>query len=84
LDAVVEGMKNLVRDEVPDIYDPALVEMHLEICADAITAAQKTGMVSLRDRLHVFQGQLIARLYQIEVPKGGRIQARATEKHAPS
>lgn len=82
LEAVVEGMKNLVRDDVPDIYDPALVEMHLEICADAITAAQKMGMESLLDRLHVFQGRLIARLYQIEVPKGGRIQARATEKHS--
>jgi hypothetical protein len=40
------------------------------------------GMESLLDRLHVFQGRLIARLYQIEVPKGGRIQARATEKHS--
>jgi eukaryotic-like serine/threonine-protein kinase len=82
LEAVVEGMKNLVRDDVPDMYDPALVEMHLEICADAISAAQKTGMESMRERLHVFQGQLIARLYQIEVPKGGRIQARATEKRS--
>jgi eukaryotic-like serine/threonine-protein kinase len=82
LEGVVEGMKNLVRDDVPDIYDPALVEMHLEICADAITAAQKTGMESLQERLHAFQGQLIARLYQIEVPKGGRNQARATEKHS--
>jgi len=82
MEAVVEGMKNLVRDDVPDIYDPALVEMHLEICVDAIAAAQKTGMESLRERLHAFQGQLIARLYQIEVPKGGRIQARAAEKHS--
>jgi serine/threonine protein kinase len=82
LEGVVEGMKNLVRDEVPDIYDQALVELHLEICADAITAAQKTGIQSLRERLHVFQGQLIARLYQIEVPKGARSQARATEKRS--
>ena len=62
LEAVVEGMKNLVRDDVPDIYDPALVEMHLEICADAIAAAQKTGMENLRDRLHAFQSQLFAAL----------------------
>ena len=34
-----QGMKNLTRDEVPDMYDTALVEMSLEICADAIKAA---------------------------------------------
>jgi hypothetical protein len=78
LEGVAEGLKNLLRDE---LFDSALVEMHLEICADAIMAAQKTGMESLRERLHAFQGQLIARLYQIEVPKGGRSQVRAPEKH---
>ena len=34
--AVVQGMKSLTRDDVPDMYDPALLEMSLEICADAI------------------------------------------------
>jgi hypothetical protein len=82
LEGVVEGMRNLVRDDA-DIYDAALVEMHLEICADAIAAAnQRAGIELLRDRLHAFQGQLIARLYQIEVPKPNRNQARATEKHS--
>ena len=26
-------MKSLVRDDVPDMFDPGLVEMNLEICA---------------------------------------------------
>jgi eukaryotic-like serine/threonine-protein kinase len=81
LEGVVEGMRNLVRDDA-DIYDAALVEMHLEICADAIAAAQRTGIELLRERLHVLQGQLIARLYQIEVPKPSKTQVRSPEKHS--
>ena len=43
LEAVVEGMKNLMRDDVPDMFDPALVEMNMEICADAINGGSKDG-----------------------------------------
>ena len=39
LRGVVQGLKTLTRDDVPDMYDPALVELSLEICADAMTAA---------------------------------------------
>ena len=46
--AVVQGMKNLTRDDVPDMYDPALVEMSLEICADAIERGQPCGIEAMR------------------------------------
>ncbi len=36
--AVVDGMKTLTKDDVPDMYDPALVEMCLEISSDAIAS----------------------------------------------
>ena len=72
------GNENALRD---DVYDSAaLVEMHLEICAMR-SRLLKAGMESLRERLHAFQVQLIARLYQIEVPKGGRSRVHA-EKHS--
>ncbi len=53
-------MKTLTAGRRSDTIDSALVEMSLEICADAIAAAQSTGMESMRERLHAFQVQLIA------------------------
>ena len=60
-EAVVEGLKNLTRDDVPDMYDPALVEMSLEICADAIAAAgpRRAPSSMRRQRSSEFQVQLV-------------------------
>ena len=69
LGRVAEGLKNLVRDDVPDIYDPALVELNLEICAMPSRRLRRPGW-NLAGQAARVPGQLIARLYQIEVPKG--------------
>jgi serine/threonine protein kinase len=81
-EGVVLGLKNLTEKDVPDMFDPALVEMNLEICADAIAAANRANSEALKETLQVFQGQLVGRLYQIEFPKGVRARARAFEKKA--
>ncbi len=42
-DGVVEGMKALTKDDVSEIYDPALVELSLEVCADAMSRRPAPG-----------------------------------------
>ena len=81
LDGVAEGFKLLTRDEVPDMYDPALVEFSLEICADALVAANRAGTESiLRESLQGSQSNLVKQLYRIEVPKPGRAASKAALK----
>ncbi len=46
-DGVLEGFKGLTRDEVSDMYDPALVELSLEICTDALAASSRSGTESI-------------------------------------
>jgi serine/threonine-protein kinase len=81
-EGVVQGMKNVTEKDVPDMFDPALVEMNLEICVDAIAGANRASSEALREALQVFQAKLVARLYQIELPKGSRLRPRALEKKA--
>jgi eukaryotic-like serine/threonine-protein kinase len=85
-DAVVEQMKTLTKDEVSDIYDRALVELSLEVCADAIVAASRSGTETLlRDALQQCQRKLARRLFDIEAeaPRAGaRAAAKAAEKQA--
>jgi eukaryotic-like serine/threonine-protein kinase len=78
--AVVQGMKTLTRDDVPDTLDPALLELSMEICADAISAADRAGNDSMRPTLRSCQSQLVRRLYKIEVPNAGRLPAAALKK----
>jgi serine/threonine-protein kinase len=78
---VVEGFRKLTRDEVPDMYDRALVELALEICADASSAAVRAGTeMVLRQHLHQFQMNLVWQLYRIELPKGNRALTKAALK----
>jgi serine/threonine-protein kinase len=80
---VVEGFRKLLRDDVPDMYDPALVEFSLEICVDAIAAASRTSTETiLRQDLVQFQIQLMRQLYRIEVPKAKRPAASAAVKQS--
>jgi len=75
---VVEGFRKLTRDEVPDMYDPALVELSLEICLDAFNAATRAGAETrLTQDLHQFQMHLLLQLYRIELPKANRPLSRA-------
>jgi hypothetical protein len=64
--AVVDGMKTLTKDDVPEMYDPALVEMCLEISSDAI-ASPLSGNPVVQQELHKFQKALVNQLYRIEV-----------------
>jgi hypothetical protein len=78
---VVEGFRKLTRDEVPDMYDHALVELGLEICVDATNAAAHAGAeMILRQDLHQFQARMIRQLYRIELPKMNRALSRAALK----
>jgi serine/threonine-protein kinase len=78
---VAEGFRKLTRDEVPDMYDLALLELSLEICADASGAAVHAGTeLALQQDLHQFQMQLVRRLYRIELPKMNRALSRAALK----
>ncbi len=80
---VVEGFRKLTRDDVPDMYDPALVELSLEICVDAIAAANRASTETiLRQDLQQFQVQLMRQLYRIEVPKAKLPGSRAALKQA--
>jgi eukaryotic-like serine/threonine-protein kinase len=65
--AVVEGMKSLTRDDVPDMYDPALVELCLEISSDALVSPVSGNPGVVRQELLKYQPQLVRQLYRIEV-----------------
>jgi eukaryotic-like serine/threonine-protein kinase len=80
IEAVVQGMKNLTRDDVPNTFDTALLEMSMEICADAINGATRAELEPMRPTLRNLQMQLVRRLYRIEVPNAGRPPAAALKK----
>ncbi len=82
-DGVLEGFKALTRDNVSDIYDPALVELSLEICSDSLTSADRTGVGSAeKGALQEIQAHLVRQLYRIEVPKANRLLSRAALKRS--
>jgi eukaryotic-like serine/threonine-protein kinase len=65
--AVIDGLKTLTKDDVPDMYDPALVEMCLEISSDAIAASVSGNPAIVRQELQKYQRPLVNQLYRIEV-----------------
>jgi serine/threonine protein kinase len=78
---VLKGFKGLTRDEVSDMYDPALVELSLEICTEALAVATRTGTESIvRETLQDVQSHLVWQLYRIEVPRANRVLSRAAAK----
>jgi serine/threonine-protein kinase len=81
-EGVVEGLRNLTRDELTDVYDAALVEMCLEICGDAMQATRTGAESILRETLQGFHTNLLLRLYRIELPKGNRPGSRAANRPA--
>jgi eukaryotic-like serine/threonine-protein kinase len=81
IDGVLEGFKALSRDKLADMYDPALVELSIEICADAAAASLRSGTGSIeREALQDVQSNLVWQLYRIEVPKANRLISRAVMK----
>jgi hypothetical protein len=84
MDGVVEGLKGLARDKISDMYDPALVELSLEICTDAVAASVRagTGMIE-REALQEVQSDLVRQLYRIELPgAANRLLLRAALKRS--
>jgi eukaryotic-like serine/threonine-protein kinase len=65
--AVVDGMKSLAKDDVPDMYDPALVEMCLEISSEAVASPVSGNPSIVRAELSKYHKQLVNQLYRIEV-----------------
>jgi hypothetical protein len=81
IEGVIEGFKILSRDKLSDMYDPALVELSIEICADAAAASLRSGTGSIeREALQDVQSNLVWQLYRIEVPKANRLFSRAVSK----
>jgi hypothetical protein len=76
--AVVEGMKSLIKEDVPDMYDPALVALCLEISSDPIASPVSGNPGVVRAELQKYQRQLVNQLYRIEVRPNG--QKRAAPK----
>jgi serine/threonine protein kinase len=75
LEAVIEGFKDLTKDDLSDILDPALIELGLEICSD-VTNTPGSGSQSIAgESLRSVQRKLILRLYRIEL--SGNVKARA-------
>ncbi len=80
LKEAVKGLKNLIRDDVPDMWDPGLLEFNLEVCADAILAAGRAQSDAMRGTLQGFWMQMMRRLYRIERPGGGRASEKNTHR----
>jgi serine/threonine-protein kinase len=81
IEGVIEGFKSLSRDKLTDMYDPALIELSMEICADAAIASVRSGTASIeRDALQDVQSNLVWQLYRIEVPKANRLISRTVLK----
>ena len=76
--AVVDGMKSLAKDDVPDMYDPALVEMCLEISSEAVASPVSGNPSIVRGELSKYHKQLVNQLYRIEVRPD--VQKRAVPK----
>ena len=76
--AVVDGMKSLAKDDVPDMYDPALVEMCLEISSEAVASPVSGNPIIARQELSKYHKQLVNQLYRIEVRP--EVQKRAVPK----
>jgi serine/threonine-protein kinase len=74
IEGVVEGLKGLTRGELSDIFEPALVELGLEICADAMAPTASGGVPVARESLVPLQRQLAWQLYKIEVHGPGNTQ----------
>jgi serine/threonine-protein kinase len=78
---VMKEFRKLTREAVPDMYDPAVVEMSLEICTDAIGIAVRAGIESVMvQELRQVQLHLVRQLYRIELPKSNRTLQRGTLK----
>ena len=70
-DGVLDGLKPLARDDVSEMYDPALVELSLEICSDALAATRAGTESIVRETLqqvqtHADQAALPDRSAQVE------------------
>ncbi len=83
LSAVVQGMKSLIDHNIPESFDTSLLMLSTEICADAVNAGARAGLVLMRQTLHSYQMQLVKRLYKIELPNAGR-PAQALKKASKS
>ncbi len=67
VEGVVEGLKNVTRDEASAILDPSLLELALEICMDLNSALGQGSRAIAREPLAQCQRILLRRLYRIEV-----------------
>lgn len=80
-EGVVEGMNALTKDDVAEIYDPALVELSLEVCADAMFVASHAGAETiLQEPLRAAHMKLVRQLFKIEVPRTARPVTKAPAK----
>lgn len=82
VEGVVEGLKNVTRDQASAILDPTLLGLALEICVDVADAIGQGSRSIAREPLVACQRILLRRLYRIEVrgqspPRKGAVGADA-------
>jgi len=73
LGAVEKGFAKLSEAEVAEMYDASLVAFNLEVCADALTAVQKSGTQTIEEPLRRALRRLVWHLNRIEI--GGPVGA---------
>jgi ATP/maltotriose-dependent transcriptional regulator MalT len=81
LGAVEKGFERLTDAEVRDMYDPSLVAMNLEVCADAIKAVQKSGSQTIEEPLRNALRRLVWQINRVEI--GGAVRANPGAGSAP-
>ncbi len=85
VEGVVEGLRNVTRDEAQAILDPTLLGLGLEICVDLSDSLGQGARAIAREPLLAFQRILLRRLYRIELrgPTPAKKAARTRPPTSP-
>jgi serine/threonine-protein kinase len=67
LGTVEKGFASMTGADMAELYDPSLVSMNLEVCADALKAVQKAGTQTIEGPLRRALFRLVMHLNQIEI-----------------
>jgi serine/threonine-protein kinase len=66
LDGAAKGFAKVTQAEVTEIYDPALIELNLEVCSAALQAVSNSGTQAMAEPFRKAIRNLAHQLYRIE------------------